>query len=265
MNTIKTSALTFIAIVACLMLLLTPDSFWDEAPISGILPDKQELPPINQQHTAYRFEHEQTTLVDLDKSLLVTRKKPELPAASSIEAQSINWPLILYPELARIEELGRQTTAIAFSEILPMLSNDDPVIRLAAIESLGDMTNQATLPALSTALNDPNPQLRIAALEALSTRQDESAVSSIEPYLYDSDREVRLAAIEALVNFESETSVYALAGLLSDPDTLIRLQAVYALGDIGGKSAISYLLQARYDPDETIRANAEAILLELES
>jgi len=46
---------------------------------------------------------------------------------------------------------------------------------------------------------------------------------------------------------------------------LIRHHTVNALGDIGGEYAIAYLLQARYDPDETIRANAEAILIELES
>ena len=264
MDTIKTAALTFIAIVACLMLLLIPSSYRGEAPISGTPTTKQVLTAINQQQTSLRIEREQPATLEFVGAESIAQDKPESMAASPPATQSADWTLILYPELVRIEALESQTTDTAFIELLPMLSSDDPVIRLAAIESLGDMTNQATLPALSAALNDPNPQLRIAALEALATRKDESAVSSIEPYLYDPDREVRVAAIEALVNFESETSVYALAGLLSDPDTPIRLQAVFALGDIGGKSAIAYLLQARYDPDETIRANAEAILIELE-
>ena len=87
----------------------------------------------------------------------------------------------MYPELARIEALENQSADTAVAELSPMLSNDDPVIRLAAIESLGDMTNPATLPMLTAALNDPNPQLRVAALEALASHEDELAVGSIEP------------------------------------------------------------------------------------
>jgi len=265
MGTIKTTALTFVTIVVCLMLLLTPDSYRGESTINSMQPARQDSPPLNPEHTAYRFERKQTAVVDVDEPLRVAQENPESPAASPIEKQSTDWTLILYPELARIEELENQTMDTAFGELLPMLSNDDPVIRLAAIESLGDMTNQHTIPALSAALNDPNPQLRVAALEALATQEDESVISSIEPYLYDQEREVRVAAIEALVELESETAVPALAGLLSDQDTLIRHHAVNALGDIGGEYSISYLLQARYDPDPRIRANAEAILIELES
>jgi HEAT repeat protein len=263
MGMIKTAALTFIAIVACLILLLIPDSYRDGAPISGMLPARQKIPPINQQQPSFRFEREQPATLESDRALAVAQDKPE-SIATQTAAQSVDWPQILYPELARIQALEHQPADTAFSELLPMLSNDDPVIRLAAIDALGDMTNQSVLSALSSALNDPDPQLRIAALEALASQEDELVVSSIEPYLYDHDQDVRLAAIEALVELESETAVYALAGLLSDQDGLIRHQAVNALGDIGGKNAISYLLQARYDPDETIRANADAILAEEE-
>ncbi|MDH3630130.1 MAG: HEAT repeat domain-containing protein [Gammaproteobacteria bacterium] len=264
MNTIKTTALTFITIVACVMLLLTPDSYRDEA-LGSMLPTTQEMAPINHPQTAFRYEHKQPVAADLKESLPVVQKKPESSVTSTIETKPVDWALIMYPELARIEALENQSVYTALGELSLMLTSDDPVIRLAAIESLGDMTNQATLPALTAALNDPNPQLRIAALEALAAQEDESAVSSIEPYLYDEDSKVKLAAIDALTYLESETAVPALAGLLSDQDVRIRHHAVNALGDIGGEYAISYLLQARYDPDERIRANAESILGELES
>lgn len=265
MDTIKTAALTFITIVACLMLLLTPDAYRDDAPISGTLPAKQELPPLDQQQASFHIEGKQPTVFESVEAPLIDRDKPESMADLPATTQPINWSQVLYPELGRIEALENQPTDTALAELLPMLSNDDPVIRLAAIESLGDMTNQATLPALSAALDDPNPQLRVAALEALASQEDASVVGSIEPYLYDREREVRVAAIEALVELESESAVPALAGLLSDPETLIRHHAVNALGEIGGEYAISYLMQARYDPDKKIRANAEAILIELES
>ena len=267
MYAIKTSALTLFAIVAIavyMMLLPMPGSYRDGASIGDRLPARQELTRIDQQQTSFRFEREQPAPPTSDDVLPIAQDKPAFQTASPPAAQSVDWPQILYPELARIQALEHQPVGTALIELLPMLSNDDPVIRLAAIEALGDMTSQSVLSALSAALNDPNPQLRIAALEALASQEDELVVSSIEPYLYDHEQDVRLAAIEALMELESETAVYALAGLLSDQDRLIRHQAVNALGDIGGKNAISYLLQARYDPDETIRANADAILAEEE-
>ncbi len=253
MDTIKTAALTFIAIVACL-LLLTPKPQQTEAPV--------QIPAlVNQDH----IQFEPAQVVAPNQPALVERDQTNEVFTIPVPEQTTEAPLVWYPELEQIRLLENMPVIHAIFELQPMLSNADPVIRLAAIESLGDMTNQATLPALSAALNDPNPQLRIAALEALASQEDASVVGSIEPLLFDHDREVRVAAIEALADLEVETAVHALAGLLSDQDSLIRHHAVNALGEIGGESAMMYLLQARYDPDERIRANAESILIELGS
>ena len=260
MDTIKTTALTFIAIVACLMLLLTPEPEQNETTI--------QIPAQGNQNHAVQFKRTQVVeshqLVESDHPALVERDQTNEALVIATPEQTTETPLVWYPELEQIRLLENAPATQTIYELVPWLSNVDPVIRLAAIESLGDMTNQATLPALLTALNDPNPQLRIAALEALAAQEDESVVSSIEPYLYDQDQEVRVAAIEALVELESESAVPALAGLLSDQDSLIRHHAVNALGEIGGENAMMYLLQARYDPNETIRINVDAILAELE-
>lgn len=265
MTTIKTAALTFIGIVACLMLLLTPDSYRDEVQTGDTLPATLAMAPLNQPQPDFHFEREQTVALDLDESLPAVQEKPESSVTSSVESKPFDLALILYPELARIEALENEPANSALIELIPMLSSDDPVIRLAAIESVGDINNPQGVDVLVAASGDLNPQLRIGALEALAAQEDESVVGSIEPYLYDQDWEVRVAAIVALVELESEQAIHSLAGLLSDPDVRIRHYAVNALGDIGGEYAISYLMQARYDPDETIRANAESILSELES
>lgn len=253
MHRIKTTALIFIAIVACLMMLLTPRQTATSVKIPAPAKHNQLIP------------FEQAKAITQDRVMSIERDQTNLSFPISIPEQTVEEPLVWYPELEQIWLLENAPATQAIFELQPMLSSVDPVIRLAAIESLGDMTIPAALPALAAALDDPNPQLRIAALEGMASHEDISVVSSIEPYLYDQDREVRVAAIEALVELESETAVPALAGLLSDPDSLIRHQAVYALGEIGGEYAISYLLQARYDPDERIRANAESILIELGS
>ncbi len=253
MDTIKTTALTFIAIVACLMLLLIPEPQQTETLV--------QIPTPAKLNHVIKFEP--APVVAPSQPALVERDQTNESFTISTPEQILEEPLVWYPELEQIRLLENTPVTHAIFELQPMLANTDPVIRLAAIESLGDMTNQATLPVLAAALNDPNPQLRIAALEALASQEDASVVGSIEPLLFDQDREVRIATIEALADLESEAAVMALASLLSDGDTKVRHHTVNALGEIGGDNAISYLLVARYDPDETIRENAEAILLEL--
>lgn len=265
MDTIKTSALTFITIVACLVLLLAPDSYQGEAPISGTLPANQDLAALNQQQTTFRIERAKPAALESHEALPVAQEKSKSFAASPAPTQSVDWALTLYPELSRIEELENQSSGSALGELVPMLSNDDPVVQLAALESIADISHPARLPALTAALDDPNPLIRSTAITALGSVDNPSVVASIEPYLFDLEPEVRLTAIEALAKLEYEQAVHALAGLLSDQDVRIRHYAVNAIGEIGGEYAISYMLQARYDPDEKIRANAEAILIELDS
>ena len=263
MGSIKTSVLTFIAIAVCLVLLSIPDSYRDEAWPAVTPTANKDLPTINQQPTPFRFEREQPGALE---SIVAPPSEldPPFPANWPAATQPVEWSSEPYPMLVQIAELENQPADTAFGELLPMLYDDVPAIRLAAIQSLGDMTISAVLPALAAALDDPDPQLRIAALEALASHDDASAVYSIEPYLLDQERDVRVAAIEALTDLESETAVHALAGLLTDRDTMIRHHAVYALGEIGGEYAMMYLLQARYDPNGDIRTNAEEILKELE-
>lgn len=247
MDTIKTSAFTFIAIVACLMLLLTPEPQQNESSV--------RVPALVNQDQAIKFEQDQPVLIEryqMTKVDVIATPEP------------VENPLALYPELEQIVLTENLPAIEALLDLQSMLSDVDPVIRLAAIESLGGMTSQYNLPTLSAALNDPVPQLRIAALEALALQENASVVSSIEPYLFDQDREVKVAAINALADLEFEAAVHSLAGLLTDQDSLIRRHTVYALGEIGGEYATMYLLQARNDPDATIRTNAEAILAELE-
>lgn len=254
MHTIKTAALSFMVIVACLVLLLIPEPQPGETAV--------QISAAVKQDQAIQIESEE--VVTPDQPALAGRDQTNQALVTATPERITEAPLVWYPELEQIRQLENAPVTEAIFELQPLLANDDPVIRLAAIESLGDMNTQATLPALSAALNDPNPQLRIAALEALASQEDKSAVSSIESCLFDLEREVRVAAIEALADLEVEISVHALAGLLSDQDALIRHHAVYALGEIGGENAMMYLLQARYDPDANIRANADTILAELE-
>lgn len=262
----NTAVLSFIAITASAMLLLTPKSIRDDES-TDIVRTMQSLAIVEMPRTAYLIKREQFVSADPElkdspsTAPVISHTGASAPTSGT---RQIDWTEVMYPELARLEELESEPVITALGELWPMLSSDDPVIRLAALEALGDMTLKEALPGLVAALSDPNSQLRVAALEAISIHNDVSVASAIESVLFDPEPEVRVAAIETLADLESEVSVHALASLLSDPNAAVRHQAVFALGEIGGKDAMMYLLQARYDPVATIRKNADAILAELE-
>ena len=258
MGTIKIAAIMFIAIAASLIVL--PTSELDKAdltdsPLPPRIDNKIEMPaPVKYGLNATVQSHVNRP---------VAKEIPVIPNDGADQVQLANWPLILYPELSQIAALAYLPVDAAVVELLPMLSNPDPVVRLAVLESLSEMNHHALLPTFSSALDDPEPQVRIVALQALGSLDDPMAFSSIEPYLFDHETDVRLAAIEALAELEYEQAAQALAALLSDQDARIRQQAVNALGEIGGEQAIAYLRQARFDPDANIRANAVDTLDEL--
>lgn len=259
MKTSKTTGLTIITIAVCLILLLIPDPYRDKPVVNVLAPSKQV--------SAVAFEIEQFTAI-ARQTHIISEKTLSVEQQSGATTETVTtalpnaWMLDLYPQLDQISLLDNQPPNIALIELLPMLSDTDPVIRLAALESVADTRHPASLPILTAALNDFNPQIRVAALEALTITGHASVAASIEPYVYDRELEVRIAAIDALGEMENEIAADTLGGLLGDGNTMVRHHAVNALGEIGGGNAISYLLQARYDADETIRANANAILEE---
>lgn len=262
MQIFKTSALALLGFVTCLLLLLTPDSDRSEPPVSDRISINRDLAVFKQQDVPAQTEPVKTQSTDQEINASTAHNNLAPPVATTVTVSVEDWPLILYPELARIIELENLNADMVLGELLPMLSASDPVVRLAALESLADMHHSARTSIIATALDDPEAQIRVAALEALAIPDDASAWTYIEPYLYDAETEVRIAAIEALAVLESEQAIHSLAGLIFDQDRRIRNYAVSALGEIGGETAESYLSQARFDPDETIRANAEAILAE---
>ncbi|MCG8016776.1 MAG: HEAT repeat domain-containing protein [Candidatus Thiodiazotropha sp. 'RUGA'] len=147
----------------------------------------------------------------------------------------------------------------------PMLTHEDPALRLNAVESLIEYQHDEINNLLLEALYDTDPQVRATVAESLGMQQDEYLLTYLEPVLYDSDQNVRIAAIWAIADLESEQGIYALAPLLSDSHVEIRFNAMAAMGEIGGAACVHYLENHRYDSDERIRRSVAAILYELEA
>jgi hypothetical protein len=90
----KTSALTLIAMAACMILLLTPDSFQ-----SGV---DVEIPAPSLRASIAQFKHSEIQQLAPSPGVLVNPRR----ATAAIEKSQLNQvdkvPLILYPELAEI-------------------------------------------------------------------------------------------------------------------------------------------------------------------
>ena len=267
MQTNKTVALALTAVIAGMTLVLMPEATREV--VTADNPDKVETQAFSASGTNESLPNQAWPQSNRNLSRIPAASTSSAPAVAGPTADreviqaDANWLMRLYPELVRMVNLENEHPDSALRELLPMLSDGDPVVRLAALEAIADMNHPARSSMLAAALDDPSPQIRVAAIEAFATRDDPAAGTYIEPYLFDSDAEVRLAAIETLALLENERAIYSLAGLLFDPDRLVRRQAVNALGEIGGESARTYLQQLRSDPDQTIRANAEAMLAEM--
>ncbi|MCG7949237.1 MAG: HEAT repeat domain-containing protein [Candidatus Thiodiazotropha taylori] len=161
------------------------------------------------------------------------------------------------------DEVPAETESIQMND--PMLTHEDPALRLNAVESLTEYRYEEINNLLLEALYDPAPQVRATVAESLGMQQDEDLLIYLEPVLYDTDRNVRIAAIWAIADLESEQGIYALAPLLSDSHTDIRFNTIAAMGEIGGAACVHYLENHRYDSDERIRRSVAAILYELEA
>ena len=259
----KLSVLTLTVVVAALLLM---PSVEDHRPVESF--DRNS--PLAGNSAPQRFDRPAATIAPLvcsecEHFLPKPTAAVETPAEVQSPAEAIaidDWIPLLYPQLARIVELENQPANSALVELLPMLADDDPVVRVAALEAVGDLGREAPLAALTAALNDINPQVRLAAIDALALNEDAIVATSIEAIVYDRDPQVRVAAIDALAGIQARSSVPVLGGLLYDSDPATRMSALGALGDIGGARALRYLAPLRHDPDDEIRASARAILYE---
>jgi len=260
---IRLSAPMLAALLAVLLLVPAAERYrradtGDHERISGSVPAAQQHgSPIAADGIAAGAEN-----VDLrqprNQAFDFTMHTPDSTGTFTID----DWMRLLYPQLVHIDELETRPAAAALVELLPMLDDADPAVRLAAVESLADLGREAPPAALAAALQDLDPQVRIAAIEGLSLHAGATATAAIEALVFDTDRRVRIAAIDALAIIEPPASLPLLGGLLYDPDPAIRSSALAALGDIGGARALRYLDPLRHDPDDKTRASASAILFE---
>lgn len=117
---------------------------------------------------------------------------------------------------------------------------------------------------LLAVLDDSDPEIRLAAVVSLAMHGSEAktAVAGLIARLRDDDLLVRQAAVDALGQLQAADAVGPLTELLTDPSIDIRRSVAVALGKIGpsASTASEALGKALTDLDEDVRMAAAVAL-----
>jgi len=136
-------------------------------------------------------------------------------------------------------------------ELLPLVSDTSPSVRINAVYSLGRLRAPTAGNRLVTALRDGTPLVRAFAARALTRAFADSAglgASAVGDLLVqladDPDPGVRINAMRSLGGFRTPRHAERVAPALDDPVPNVRVQAAATLGDLGGPEAVSALRRA---------------------
>lgn len=154
-----------------------------------------------------------------------------------------------------------ETNIFAKTELVGLLSSEDPETRREAMRRLGIAGEDELLPFLSGCFAHSNNRLRSAAARVLADMGDDSVLFSFIDALASADHSVRFDAERAILAFD-------------DPGPLMqhfmcnqgeekrgeRMDAIEALGELGDERAVPFLIGALYDGERKVRALAARVL-----
>jgi HEAT repeat protein len=144
-------------------------------------------------------------------------------------------------------------------EIVPLLSDAEPRVRIAATQAFAAHSESSALgPRVRPLLEDPDPEVRAAAAGALLPFSDDQAERVLGIMARSPRASWRRAALFALAEAGEEPDL--LIGALADADPSVRRQAVAAVGGLDPARSVDPLISALADGDAGVRgAAAEAL------
>ncbi|HYK11133.1 MAG TPA: HEAT repeat domain-containing protein [Gemmatimonadales bacterium] len=151
------------------------------------------------------------------------------------------------------EKLGRMLARSAVHDLVRLMDDPVPEVRLRAAKALGAIGGLEAVETLIAALKatDRWATLRIADILA------GLGASAVEPLLEAFPRlpqAARVPAIDILGRLRSHLSLSLLRGLLADADANARARAANSLGLIGHPAVTQALIEALADPEWPVRA-----------
>jgi|GEM_PF-3817375 len=148
--------------------------------------------------------------------------------------------------------------------LIPLLHDQDELIRAQAADLLGLVGNPKAAEALIATLQDPSPRVRSSALASLGRLADEQAIPAIERLLQtEDDSWVIFSCIKSLERIGGRRATKILLDLLKQDDEFILAAAIESLGEIGSRGIIRYMLKTLAYPSARILERMSTALISI--
>ncbi|HVF13202.1 MAG TPA: HEAT repeat domain-containing protein [Acidimicrobiales bacterium] len=139
--------------------------------------------------------------------------------------------------------LGDVGSSFAVLDLVPLLEDPRPAVRMAAARALGRLGQPAGVVPLMGSVSGRKALPLDVAADAIQQIRD-WPVSLLHPCLADPSEPTRALAVELLGRFQALDSVGALIEILErDPSTIVRVRAARALGRIDSPHAVQSLMR----------------------
>jgi HEAT repeat protein len=146
------------------------------------------------------------------------------------------------------QQLG-QLGKTAIPKVLPLLQDENPVIRSRAADVLCCFIGEFAIPSVLPLLQHPKVEVRSSAIAALSSKTPDAEIiktARLIPLLDDRELSIRIQVIQNLGTTSNSTflSIPVLKPLIQSPDFRIRAVAAGAFGDIYSRNPQVLLAKA---------------------
>jgi len=138
-------------------------------------------------------------------------------------------------------------------------------IRCNLISSMSGSARQAEIEELINILAEDNPRVRVAAIIALGNLKSVEAVPSLSRLVNDPSVNVRLKLAVALANIDTKDCLEPLVKLMGDSDESVRTMAAQKLSQVEAKGTESILVSATDSKNSRTVGLALTILAERRS
>jgi RNA polymerase sigma factor (sigma-70 family) len=144
-----------------------------------------------------------------------------------------------------------------FATVSKLFSSPDLAgYKLDLVGLLGATRDPRAIDQLIVLLKDPDPRVRIGAAEALAETRDPRAVEALIAFLKGADSGLRERAASALANTRDPRAVEPLIALSHDADANLRSSAAAALCKMADPRAVDAFIALLKDEDPNVPGNA---------
>ena len=159
-----------------------------------------------------------------------------------------------------IKGLGRAAAEGVDAELLTLLNDPEPEIRISAVRSLFERDATKHWDRLAKLIEDPDPVVRVGLVSLVQKERLKAGQEVLIRGLSDEQDQIRLESANGLKYIGDEAAVEPLQAALGCVDPKLKAAAALALGAIGDPRSSGPLMNLLMDSDPVVRSTAISAL-----